>query len=308
MTAICLPIDAVAGSPAFPAAEHRVAMSALMAGRTDRPLGAVSGVRPGSEPTVTATSSQATVTPFVAIVDPGTALTVGPYLVAFTDNTVVDIDPADSVNPRVDRLDVQVPDDPAGASPLAPVIVYTAGVPGSLVAPAAPARSMPLATIGVPKSGGGAPVVVTAYPHAAAAGGVLPVSDETVYPANPYVGQVVYNIATGEIRRWTGTDWRLPKGCANPGSASGTANATGDAVVTHGLPFTPSRVLVQSTIAGIGTQAALPLAVTSITATHFTVRLLSGNGSGNSTPAGNVEFYLSTASSLPYAFDWVAYE
>ena len=87
MTAICLPIDAQNGAPAFPAAQHRVALGAIMAGRTDRPLGAVSGVRPGSDPTITATSATWTVTPFDAIIDPDTALTVGAYLVAFTADT-----------------------------------------------------------------------------------------------------------------------------------------------------------------------------------------------------------------------------
>lgn len=207
MTDICLPIDASGGAPSFPAAQHRVALAALMQGRTDRPLGARSGVRPGSDPTISATSTTWTVTPFAAIVDPLTALTVGPYLVAFTANKTGAINAANASNPRIDRLDLQVPDDPSGGTTV-PVIVYTAGVAASSpVAPAAPARSTPLATILVPKVGGGSPAVTNTFLHAPAAGGIIPTRSSSEYPPNPFVGEYVDDASLGITFRWNGTAW-----------------------------------------------------------------------------------------------------
>lgn len=207
MTDICLPIDASAGSPSFPAAQHRVAQSALIMGRSDRPLGAHSGVRPGSEPTITATSTTWTVTPFAAVVDPETALTVGPYLVAFTANKTGAVNAADATNPRIDRLDLQVPDDPSGGT-TTPVIVYTAGVAAaSPSAPAAPARSTPLAQITVPKAGTGSPSVAVTYKHTASAGGIIIATDSTQYPAHPFKGQMVYDVARDRLMRYSGTAW-----------------------------------------------------------------------------------------------------
>lgn len=214
MSGYCLPIDASGGAPSFPAQKHRAAQGAFALGRTDRPLGAVSGVRPGSEPTITATATTWTVTPFCAVADPGTALSVGPFLVAFDANSTGAMNAADANNARVDRLDVQVPDDPAGAFGTAPLIVYTVGVAGSNpAAPAAPARSFPLAQITVPKSGSGNPSVsVSTMAKTVASGGVLPCASSTAYPAHPYVGQMVYDVALDQLFRWNGTKWAAPNG------------------------------------------------------------------------------------------------
>jgi hypothetical protein len=214
VSGICLPIDAdvATGLPEFAAGDHRGAQAALLLGRTDRPLGAVSGVRPGSEPTVSATGTAWTVTPFNANADPGTALTVGPYLVMFAADETGAIDPADSNFVRVDRLDVQVPDDPPGGDPREAVIVYTAGQAGSNpAAPAAPARSFPLATITVPKAGTGSPSVSTAImARSVASGGILPCANSSAYPAHPFVGQHVYDLALLAVRVWDGDEWRKP--------------------------------------------------------------------------------------------------
>lgn len=208
MSGICLPIDAQSGAPAFPASQNRVAFGALMLGRTDRPLGAVSGVRPGSEPTVTVTATQWTVTPFVATVDPETALTVGAYLVGFLADETGTINAADSTYARIDRLDVQVPDDPAGASPLDAQIVYTEGVASSSPAvPDAPGRSIPLGQISVPKAGQGSPSFASTLQRTVANGGILPVPDSGYYPANPYVGQYVDDAQLGLVRYSGAAGW-----------------------------------------------------------------------------------------------------
>lgn len=208
MTLLCLPIDASAGAPSFPAAQHRMALSALAAARTDRKLGALSGVIPGANPTTTVSGGNTwNIGVFKAIVDPGTAATVGAYLAVNTATASGAINPADSTNARLDRLDLVVPDDPAGAFGTAPVIQYTAGVASATPQlPATPARSMPLATINVPKVGGGNPSVTATYPYTAAAGGVIPTADSTQSPANPYVGQYVDDASLG-LLRWNGTKW-----------------------------------------------------------------------------------------------------
>lgn len=62
-----------------------------------------------------------------------------------------------------------------------------------------------------------------------------------------------------------------------PGSFSVTSNASGDCVVTHGAPFTPSVVLVEGqSPAGGGGWSFGPHIVTAITATTFTVQVRNG--------------------------------
>lgn len=210
MSGICLPIDAdsTTGLPQFPAAQHRAALGALMAGRTDRPLGALSGVT-GADPTFTVGTTDVTFGPFRFIVDPETALTVGAYLGAFLDNETVGFNAADQSFARIDRYDVQVPDDPAGASPLDAEIVYTAGTPSSSpVTPAAPARSFPLGRLDVPAAGTGSPSFGTAtMARTCAAGGILQVI-AGARPSAPYVGQVVYDSTADALFRWNGTAWK----------------------------------------------------------------------------------------------------
>lgn len=207
MSGICLPIDASAGTPSFPAAQHRAAQSVLMSPTSGRPLGARSGIRPGATPNVSLAGSVWTLTPFSAVADPGTGLAVGPYLVAFLANETGTLNVADGTNPRIDRLDVQVPDDPPGASPRSAVIVYTAGVAAaSPSAPAAPARSFPLGTFTVPKSGAGSPSWSPAFRLTVSAGGIIPAGSSADYPSAPYVGQYVDDATLG-LLRWNGSAW-----------------------------------------------------------------------------------------------------
>jgi hypothetical protein len=344
MSDICLPIDANAGAPSFPAAQHRVALSALQNGRADRPLSANSGIKPNADPTVTVTATQWTVTPFAAVVDPLTGAATGPFLCAFTANKTGSINAADATNPRIDRLDLQVPDDPAGASPLAPVIVYTVGQPNATPsAPAAPVRSTPLGTISVPKAGSGSPSFTATWNYCAAAGAItlarnsagypaspyvgqyvhdkatdqllrwtgtawamtrgtiFVASDSSAYPASPYTGQTVYDIALATLVCWNGTAWRRPKGIAYEGSFAGTSDASGYLIVTHGLPFTPSRVDVMAPAVYGGT-TLIAGGADQVGATTFRIRFFTlATASGSN-------FYVAIRTSAAVGGDWVAYE
>lgn len=205
MADIALPIDAVGGVPAFPAKQERVADAALVQGRTDRTLGGVSGVRPGADPVITITAARLwTVTPFNGLIDPETAADVGPFKFAFTANKTGTLNAADPNFTRYDRLDVQVPDDPAGASPLLPLLAVTQGVAQAQpVLQAAPARSFPLGFFTVPNSGN--PSFTPTYPYCGSAGSILP-TRSGYRPAHPFKGQYIDDAVLG-LLRYDGAAW-----------------------------------------------------------------------------------------------------
>ena len=222
MSGICLPIDADSTSllPKFPAAQNRVADSLMLSALPGRPLGGRSGVRLGAEPTVSTTATTWTVTPFSCAVDPGAALTIGPYRVAFLANESGTITAADASNQRVDILYVQVPDDPApsGAANRVATLGYTAGIPGVAGGaigaaggrPATPARSMLLGTITVPKAGGGSPAFAAAFPYLSAPGGEVPVRSAAERDAltTPFKGLRVQRLDLGgSVERYDGASW-----------------------------------------------------------------------------------------------------
>lgn len=174
---------------------------------SDRPLGATSGVRPGT-PTdiVTATSTTWTVTPFSAILDVQTSATAGPYWVAFNENQTGTITAADQTNTRWDLLSVQV-SDPAEDSTTTPKveIVYTAGVASAdPELPDTPDRSMQLAKIVVPKSGGGNPSVVWLAPFFGP--GAIAISDwnDAMTPAVFYIGNAGTSNAPASVGGYSG--------------------------------------------------------------------------------------------------------
>lgn len=159
MTTIVLPLDASSGAPTFNAQQTRQAFSAFLgAAPTGRPLGAISGVRPGT-PTTTVTVSGTTwsCAAHSGVLDVEASAVAGPYLYATDGSDTGSITAADGTNPRVDIIYVQVSDnvqDSSGSE--AGTVGYLAGTPAaSPVAPAAPARSMVLAQISVPVLGGG---------------------------------------------------------------------------------------------------------------------------------------------------------
>lgn len=86
------------------------------------------------------------------------------------------------------------------------------------------------------------------------------------------------------------------------GSASGTTNGTGYGTITHSLPFTPSRVFVQSTDDSVGTHAAIALAVVNITATTFQVFF------GTVTSWGGASPNFQPALTKAYSINWQAFQ
>ena len=220
------PADAVAGAPSYSGRALRQSMLApLLAGATAaRPLGAISGVRPGTpDTTVTATSTTWTVKPHAGVLDVETAVEAGPYGYAIDANVTGAVTAAHATYTRWDGIYVQLSDPAEGDGTAAPgvAVVYVAGVPAAAPAmPAQPARSILLARIVVPKSGSGAPSVVWLAPIMAVAGGVrhynsvgdLPARDAAI--PNPTAG-IVAVIGTGADYAeyvWTGAAWIKERG------------------------------------------------------------------------------------------------
>lgn len=211
MTNTALPINASGGTPAYSAQQFRQAMSALMVPGTTRILGTTSGYCPGRQPsTLTVTTTTWTIGPFAAIIDPAFTTTQAPYLIATdANNTAANVSAANATNPRIDILYAQVNDTDIDSSGSRNVTVaYLAGTAAaSPTPPATPARSFVLATINVPQSGGGSPTITVNSTFAVASGGVLPVSSSTVYPATPYKGMTIYDLALGYELAYNGSAW-----------------------------------------------------------------------------------------------------
>lgn len=76
-----------------------------------------------------------------------------------------------------------------------------------------------------------------------------------------------------------------PRVLGGGGQFSGTTDTLGDLTVTHGLPFTPSRVLVQPVSPRSGTNIFATHVVDTLTATTFRVRALNQAGAVLNTTA-----------------------
>lgn len=214
MGAYLFPADAVAGAPSYTGRMLRQLLGALTGGSTSaRPLGSRSGVSPGTPAsTVSATSTTWTVQPHAGVMDVEAAVQAGAYHYSFDTAQTGAMTAANASNPRIDILWVRV-DDPAesdGSSTPAVSIQYTAGT--AAASPAIPvptgtgsARSMVLAQINVPTSGGGSPTVTWVAPVCVAAGGIIPMPAGT-RPASPYSGQYIDD-ATAGLLRSNGSTW-----------------------------------------------------------------------------------------------------
>jgi hypothetical protein len=166
MAVAMLPLDATAGSPSFTAAQTRQAFSAFLGiAPVGRPVGAVSGVRPGTVTTTVFMSGGGSTTWNVAahsgVLDTQTSASAGPYAYATDGTDTGAITAANATNPRVDIVYVKVNDNVQDGSGLTSgQVLYLAGTAAlSPSPPAVPARGMVLANINVPVSGGGAPTV-----------------------------------------------------------------------------------------------------------------------------------------------------
>jgi len=266
MAIVVYPVDAVTGSPTYTGRMARETMSVFLAGATAAdPLGARSGVRPGtSATTVTATSTTWSMGLHAGVLDMETAVEAGPYAYAVNTAQTGAVTAADATRPRVDIVWVRL-DDPAesdGSSAPAVVAGYTAGAPlASPVAPATPARCMVLATIQVPMSGGGSPTVIWVAPYTVAAGAPIPVrSDADLGLLTWYEGLQVYRLDTHLVETFDGIVWRptVPAG----GTFSGSTDVNGAMTVAHGLGYTPTKVT--GIIVGSGSTPGTPDSVASL--------------------------------------------
>lgn len=168
---------------AITAKQERQAKSALFGGGAIRPLGGRSGFRPGTDiTTLVATTTQWTLKPCAAMIDPAATFHQGMYGWSSDSDITGAVTAADATYTRKDIVYIQINDSSAGdgsGATTAPV-VYLAGTPSATpVAPSLPARSFLIGTITVPQAGGGSPTVALNPARFVAAGGILPVFSAT---------------------------------------------------------------------------------------------------------------------------------
>lgn len=211
------PANAVSGNPTYAGRQLRQTTNApfLSGATTARPLGAFSGVRPGTPvTTVTApTSTSWSCAPLIGVIDGQTAAEAGPYTFSSDATVTGAITAANASNPRVDIIYVQV-SDPAesdGSSTPGVTIGYLAGTAAATpAAPATPARSFVLAQINVPKSGGGNPSVTWVAPYLAVAGARPQVATVANLPSGGSTSRFdVYGdtAANNGTWSWNGSQW-----------------------------------------------------------------------------------------------------
>jgi hypothetical protein len=210
--AYVFPADAVAGAPSYTGKMARLTLGASLSKNTARPVGARSGIHPATPDSVfSVAGSTWTVQPHCGVLDTEASATNGPYGYAFDTNQTGSVNAADATNPRWDLLSVQLSDPAAGDGTSTPgvAIVYTAGTAAASPSlPATPARSLALAQITVPQSGGGASSTTVLAPYSASASGIVRCRTSAEYPSSPYVGQYVDDAASG-LLRWNGSVWVL---------------------------------------------------------------------------------------------------
>jgi len=158
------------------AKDFRNDMSAILGGATTaRPTGARSGVRPGTPvTTVSLVAFAGTVKPHSGIMDVQTSAVAGPYWYSVTANETFTVSAAHATLPRIDIVTVRINDNVEDSSGLETATVqYKAGTAGAVPVAPSPAttRELIIATIAVPASGGGNPVVSWVAPYSVAAGG-----------------------------------------------------------------------------------------------------------------------------------------
>lgn len=206
--------DDVPDYPVYAGRASRQVLGAVLSGHTaGRPLGARSGVTPGTSKTsVTATAAHWTVQPMAGVLDVMVAVEAAAYWFAWDQAIVGNVNAADADDPRIDLLSIQVEDPVEDESELPSVfVVYSQGVADpDPVAPATPDQAMPLAWIRVPKATTGAPTVSWVAPFMAAAGGVTSCANAADYPANPYVGQLVDDVSLGRLLRFNAAGIWVP--------------------------------------------------------------------------------------------------
>ena len=212
------PLDAVSGAPAYTGRMLRTAMMgpALGGATPARPLGARSGVRPGTDVSisVTATSSTVTVGAMAGVLDVLPSALTGPYGWAITAAESESLAAAHASYTRWDGVAISL-DDPAeaaGTVPQSRIVLVTGTASSNPVMPALPARSMWLARVVVPRSGQGVPAVVDIAPRCGSADGVPhfdTVADRDAILPVPWVGQMCTTGSGSSLTVWLrqGTAW-----------------------------------------------------------------------------------------------------
>jgi len=205
-------VNAVSGAPAYSGRQIRQAMSALAGGATAaRPLGGLSGIRPGTGPVVTVSTTQWTITPHSGQLDLEGA-SAGLYVYAVDSAVSGALTAANASNPRVDivYLTLNDPGESDGSLTPAGVPGYLAGVAAAApVAPPPPPRSLVLGQINVPTSGTGNPTASSPAPYAAAAGGIVPVNTLAELNAlTPHEGKRAFCLYDGSDAVYSGGLWR----------------------------------------------------------------------------------------------------
>jgi len=239
------PANAVAGSPSYGGRVLRQTGAASLAGATStRPLGARSGVRPGTpSSTVTATSTTWTCQPFAGIADVMTAAEASAYAFAFDAVATGSVTAAHATLPRKDIIYVSFTDPAESVGAVVSATrKYLAGTAAaSPVAPSVPGaeRGFVVAEINVPASGGGSPSVTWVAPHAVAAGGITPVRTQAERDATDWApGQPIYrlDIDAIEFRNAADSGWLTqslaPIAYTPAWTSSGTAPSLGNSTLT----------------------------------------------------------------------------
>lgn len=211
MTITCLQMDGVQ----IPAKAQRQGWAAIFGGGSGRPLGGLSGFRAGTPSNVvTVTSTQWTLNPCAAQIDNGSSLHNGVYGWSTDAAITGTINPADATYDRKDIIYIVVQDSSSGdgTGNLSANVAYTAGTPdANPVAPVLGSNSQAflVATITVPKVGGGSPSVVVNPARVVASGGVLPVADLTARGnLTPYPGMYIHRLDVNREEWYDGTTWR----------------------------------------------------------------------------------------------------
>ena len=291
MAVVVQPIDASSGSPAYTAQQSRQAFSAHLGGaRSGRPLGAYSGVRPGTPTTTVALSGTGsttwTVGAHAGVLDTQSPAAAGPYEYA-ADGTDTGTITADGSNPRIDVVWVTVNDTVQDGSGLRNgTIGYTVGVASGTPAvptvgqgtPALPARAMVLAQVNVPKATTGSPTVTWVAPYCVAAGGSRPWPTAAALLASTgnYDGELAWAQDTDLQYAWVNGTWAV---LADPAAYTGWTS------------YTPTLTGATSGTGGVGTGGSISGWYKKIGYTvHWKIVLVTGADA--SFPTGNYQFSL----------------
>lgn len=213
------PVDPVAGAPSYAGENLRRTMAATMAGATAaRPLGAFSGIRPGTpDSTGSVTSTAWQIGNHSGTLDLEANDVAGPYAYAVYQVQSGPLTAASGSFTRNDLVYLQFGDPAEGDGSAVPAVSFgyaTGPADGSLALPALPnTRCIGYMQINVPRAGTGAPTSTWIAPYCAAAGAPVWVRSKAErdarFPSPPAKGLSVLRLDTGNLECGTGTAWNV---------------------------------------------------------------------------------------------------